>query len=310
MKTASAGLIALLAGSNQFLMADLVTITLKSTYVIRITSADVDIVSDGHVFSPGGRYTNSGGSVIAGGGRLLMQRGRLRTTKGLEVDTLDMTIFADPTNLMPLIDFINGETFIDAARNGVLDGATVRLERAFLSSWDAAPVGTLVLFSGRVAEIQCSRTAVLMAINSDLELLNIKMPRNIYQPACANTVYDSACGAIKAAFTISGTVEAVNGTRSWFQGGGSGVPDGFFAQGVVTFFGGTNNLISRTVKAHAGLSVRQFQLIEPLPREPQIGDSFSAVAGCDRTAATCAAKFGNLARFRGHPHIPIPEKAL
>ena len=36
----------------------------------------------------------------------------------------------------------------------------------------------------------------------------------------------------------------------------------------------------------------------------QAGDLLRLEAGCDRTAATCKAKFGNFLNFRGFPHIP------
>jgi len=34
------------------------------------------------------------------------------------------------------------------------------------------------------------------------------------------------------------------------------------------------------------------------------GDRFRVVAGCDKTAETCRAKFSNFLNFRGFPHIP------
>ncbi|MFQ8433709.1 phage BR0599 family protein [Amaricoccus sp. W119] len=40
------------------------------------------------------------------------------------------------------------------------------------------------------------------------------------------------------------------------------------------------------------------------------GDGFTLVAGCDKTAATCASKFANIANFRGFPHIPGQDTVL
>ena len=39
-------------------------------------------------------------------------------------------------------------------------------------------------------------------------------------------------------------------------------------------------------------------------RRPAAGDRFRVVAGCDKRAETCRAKFANLLNFRGFPHIP------
>jgi len=42
-----------------------------------------------------------------------------------------------------------------------------------------------------------------------------------------------------------------------------------------------------------------------LPGRPIAGgDGFVARAGCDKRSETCAAKFANIANFRGFPHIP------
>ena len=37
---------------------------------------------------------------------------------------------------------------------------------------------------------------------------------------------------------------------------------------------------------------------------PAVGDSFVIRAGCDKQLATCKAKFGNVANYRGFPFMP------
>jgi hypothetical protein len=39
-------------------------------------------------------------------------------------------------------------------------------------------------------------------------------------------------------------------------------------------------------------------------RIEKAGDTFRVTAGCDRTHATCRAKFRNAVNFRGFPHMP------
>ncbi len=41
----------------------------------------------------------------------------------------------------------------------------------------------------------------------------------------------------------------------------------------------------------------------PFP-EPAPGDAFDAVAGCDKSFATCRDRFGNAVNFRGFPFTP------
>jgi uncharacterized phage protein (TIGR02218 family) len=282
MKTASPALIDLLNGSNQFLMADLFTITLASGAVERYTTADSDITYGGNLFSSRGA---------------LLKRGTVRSVIGLEVDTLDMSVFSDASHLL------DGKPFVSAAMSGSLDGANVLLERAFLSSWAAAPVGTVILFSGRVSDVSGSRTEVKIVVKSDIELLNIKLPRNLYQASCLNTVYDSSCAASKSAKTVAGivtggTTQSITSARSeaarWFE------------QGVLSFTSGANAGVFRTVKSYAGGA---FGFALPLPNIPVSGDTFSVYPGCDKTQATCTSKFNNVIHFRGFPYVPVPETA-
>lgn len=79
---------------------------------------------------------------------------------------------------------------------------------------------------------------------------------------------------------------------------------GTFDQGTITFTGGPCAGLSRTIKAGDGSGLT---LAYALPQAPAIGDPFTAYVGCDKTMATCAGRFNNLAQFRGFPFIPVPE---
>lgn len=47
-----------------------------------------------------------------------------------------------------------------------------------------------------------------MVVKSPLELLNIQMPRNVIQPGCRHTLFDTGCTLSAAAFTTSGACVA------------------------------------------------------------------------------------------------------
>jgi uncharacterized phage protein (TIGR02218 family) len=119
-------------------------------------------------------------------------------------------------------------------------------------------------------------------------------------------LYDGGCGLNKASFTVSGTVTGAG--YPTFTASGLTQPNGYFAQGVVTFNTGLNAGLSRTVKRHSSGG-----LITPytFPHIPQVGDTFSIYPGCDKTTGSqgCA-KFSNIAKFRGFPYVPSPETAL
>ncbi len=42
----------------------------------------------------------------------------------------------------------------------------------------------------------------------------------------------------------------------------------------------------------------------------QAGDAFTIRPGCDKSFATCRAKFDNAVNFRGFPHVPGTDQVL
>jgi uncharacterized phage protein (TIGR02218 family) len=159
-------------------------------------------------------------------------------------------------------------------------------------------------FQGRVADVKCGRFAAKITVNSDLELLNIAMPRNVVQTGCVHTLYDAGCTLLKSSFQVSGSVSSLGSAANKINTGLTQA-DGYFDLGVITFTSGALNGRSFTVKSflHAGGAVTT---IAPLVGVAS-SDTFTIVPGCDKQQATCNAKFSNLAHFRGYPYVPVPE---
>jgi len=264
------------------IIAECFTITLTSGLILTYTSADVPITMNGYTF-----VVNS----------LLIDGLQYKSAIGLDVDSQQITISARVS------DTIGGIPFLHAIRNGLLDGATIKRERAFLSSWDAAPIGSVVLFSGRVATVDnVGRTTATVTVNSELTLLDLNMPRNLYQPHCNHVLYDSGCGLSKAGHGASGTAES--GSTTSYVAWASSLAA--YEQGSVTFTSGSNTGVSVTVK---NADTSGFGLAYPLPAAPAVGDAFTIYQGCDHTLDTCKSRFGNGANFRGFPFVPVPDTA-
>lgn len=285
MKTVSPALRALLA-SDQFTMADLYTFTLAGGGVLRYTDADIDIVADGRLFTSNGpRFDRQG-------------RGRTQWRRGLEVDTLEIEMAPRAT------DLVDGAPFLAALRMGVFDGAEVQLERAFMPSWGDTSAGTVILFIGRVGDVEAGRTSATIHVNSHLELLDIAMPRNLYQPSCVNTLYDSSCTVNRSLFAAESDV--ASGSTPSVILCALAQPAGWFDLGVVEVTSGANAGFNRMVKSYAP---GRLDLVSPFPAAFAAGDRFVAIAGCDKTQNTCQGKFDNLRHFKGFPYIPPPETA-
>ena len=287
MRDASPALAGFLAARRatsdvQMLVADCYTFTLRSGLVLTYTNADVSIALNGFIYAANA---------------VLVDGLQYKTSVGLDVDQQKITLSARAT------DTIGGTAFLIALQAGAFDGCLVRRDRAFLTDWSQAPVGAVTLFQGRVTTIdEVGRTTAEVTVASDLVLLDVQMPRNVYQPTCNHTLYDSGCGLVKNAFGATGTVGPGVTARSipW-----SGASDAY-AQGTLVFTSGANLAVSAGIRS-GGAGV--LTLAAPLRIVPAPGDAFTAYQGCDHTLATCGSKFNNAAHFRGFPFVPVPETA-
>jgi uncharacterized phage protein (TIGR02218 family) len=291
MKPASSALISYLNAARAnpdvaLLMADAFTFTLRSGLVLCYTNADVTFAYNGNTYL---------------GNSILIDGLKYKCTVGLEVDQQQITIAARATDTIT-----SGAPFMQALRDGSFDGAEIVRYRIFFSDRiGGTAIGSVLLFKGRLGVVdEIGRTSAKLTVNSDLVLLDIDMPRNVYQPTCLHTLYDSGCTLVKNAFGASGTVGA-GSTASVICWSGA---NGNFQQGSITFTSGVNAGVTATVgSVSGGASV---SLLYPLESPPAAGDTFTVYYGCDHTPGTCQSRFSNLANFRGFPFVPPPQMAV
>lgn len=337
MKNVPTALAALFASGQPFFMADVVVIwsTLSASYtagspctqnnygapgpiLLAITNAPMDlaILHDAvpasncgflGVYLPQGipplrPYTGSGIYASA----IPMDRTKLSCKVGLDVDNMKVTIYPRPN------DTIFGGSIMSAARGGTFDGSTVEIYRVFWSRSTPVTGGGLVIFCGRMGEIDpIGRSKVTFTVNSYSELFNLDFPTRVYQGFCDFQLYGPGCCVNRAAYTYTGTVSnslwAPNNTA--FCTSGISQPDNYFTQGTFVFESGACNGEAGTVKWW-GQNGGVCQVFTPLPAAPAVGDELTLYAGCDHSYTTCQAKFNNLANFPQCPFIPIPQTML
>ena len=266
---------------------------------LRYTSGDQDITLNGKLFSCGG----------ATGPYFDRQdeRAKVQLKAGMEVDSLVLDIIPGSSQIF-------GAPFLSALLAGILDGAEFMLYRVVmpLGSYGDTRAGANPLFGGRVAEIDFGRSMASIKINSHLELLDIQIPRNLYQPGCVYNLYDTGCGVNPASFQVSGTVAAGSTNSSIFCVHLGSFITGYFDLGKIQFTSGALNGLVSTVKVLSFNSPNdEFQIVGFLPSAPAPGDTFNIFAGCDKTTGTngCT-KFNNLARYRGFPFVPLPSTGV
>lgn len=238
-------------------------------------------------------------------------RGAISQKVGLEVQSLQLSMIPQGDNPAGPIT-IGGAGFLSACRSGALDGARVTMSKIFLSSWADTSPGAISWYQGRVNEVRAGRLYADITVNSDLEILNVAMPRNIIQTGCLHTLYDAGCTLLKSTFQVSG---ATTGTPTVLSFNTNLTQaDDYFSLGTLKFTSGPNNGIERVVKRflHASGAV---SFIAPFPSAPGSGDTFTIAPGCLKTQAACSQTnsalgpaFNNVAlHFRGYPYVPVPE---
>lgn len=286
MKNISSPLLALLNSKAPLYYVDLYTVTLQDGATYRYTSGDRAVSFGGNTWVVGPLFYRSMVSIVA----------------GAEVSTMSVDVTDTQSGVviagLPLIKFV---------ASGGLDGAVFNVERGFAASpTDAALTGTILMYVGRVADVQTDRNYATVRMKSPTELLDAKVPANLYQPGCHNTLYDNACGLSASSFSDVGTVVA-GSTRTLIKTDLVSPAASRYSLGVLRWITGNNAGRTYTVKSQSDSDVL---LISPVVAVPSVGDQFSISAGCDKTRARCINVFDNLPRFRGHPYIPVPETII
>lgn len=285
MKPASPALVALLNSATEFLMADLLTLTLQggAQYLYSAAATAITDTATGRIFALGPKF----------------ERSQTKIQVGTQVDELEVKLYPEPS------DLLGGTPWLEAAWTGELDGAALTLERAFMPSWGVTTSGTVVLFSGRVSDIEASRTMLDLKCRSHLELLNIQMPRRLFQPSCNHVFGDAMCAFDRASLAVD-FAAAAGSTPTVIAGAPiSATP---FTQGTISGLSGANTGATRTIAAFTlGQSVQvKLAFLAPIAA----GDRFRLLPGCDRTLATCTNVFANQDHFGGCPFVPTPENAV
>ena len=308
MKTADAATLSILA-AGQYAVIECFQIYLPhSGNSYYFTSWDVPVSRGGITYQTG----------------LTIKRGPVIQKVGLEVQTCDLEISPQPDNPAGAI-LIDGFPFLVACRNGELDAARFTMSKLFLNNAVAQNPALVPWFQGRINQVDAGRVTAKITVASNLELLNVSMPRNVFQVGCLHQLYDTGCQVRKSDFTTTGTVTGAQSptiftiTSTVTSGnfsGGKPITDHAFDLGIITMTSGVNNGDSRVVKTSL-LSSGQISVIFPWPAAATVGDTFTVSAGCDKLQSTCTNKFqdpanpanptGNLRHFRGYPFIPQPE---
>lgn len=183
---------------------------------------------------------------------------------------------------------------------GVYDAARVEV---FDVDWSDPSIRHLL---GRYTIGEVERGS--LGFRAELRSLSASLDRStgrVHTSLCdVRRLGDSRCGVSLSPWRAPATVTGASGTELVVSGVAE-FPGGFFDRGTVRWEAGANAGAEADIRVSLNASgIVTVSLWREPVSPPQPGDALTLFAGCDRTAATCRNRFGNLANFRGFPHMP------
>ncbi|MCX7888571.1 MAG: DUF2163 domain-containing protein [Rhodobacteraceae bacterium] len=220
----------------------------------------------------------------------------------------DLAPFAATTGLAPDLGELAGALRSDALTEADLaagrwGGAEVRV---WLVNWADTGQRSLV-FRGRIGEVRRAGQGFAAELRGLGDILNRPTGR-VFQRDCSAVLGDARCGIDldMPQHWREGTVIQQEEGRVFVLGDVPDPAERWFERGVMKLLDGPGAGLSASVKGDRFVAGggRRIELWEPVAAVVPPGARVRLVAGCDRRAGTCRAKFGNLANFRGFPDIP------
>ena len=233
---------------------------------IGLTSHDRDLTIDGFVYRAAPGMTPSA----------------IRRSADLEADTMDVS--------------------------GALGGAAIAEADLIAGRWDGARVvvcavdwdsRTVIaeLGEGRIGQVELrdgSFTAELAGIGALLD----RPVCEATSPECRAELGDARCRVAMAGrrrlvrVTASlDTVLTVDATEPSANA---------YGNGLLRWIGGGNSGLESAIAASDGATVT----LRAPPRFEAVGALVELIEGCDKSIATCSARFANAVNFRGEPYLP------
>jgi uncharacterized phage protein (TIGR02218 family) len=195
----------------------------------------------------------------------------------------------------------------DALLSGLYDGASVEI---WLVDWTSVE-DRVLLDVATIGEVTRSEFSFSAELRSSAHYFD--QQRGVaFQRACSADLGDPQCkfNIATPGFSTRGAV--VSSADELIVADLNGVFEtGFFGEGRLIFSSGANAGARVSIKSHSQSGLRaSFTGWTRFGGAISVGDSFTVVAGCDKSPDACRSKFNNLINFRGFPHMPGNDRVI
>jgi len=170
--------------------------------------------------------------------------------------------------------------------------------RAVLSAvdWSTPELPAIALLQGGIGEVQTQDDGFTADLNGSAAVLDGPIcPAT--SPQCRAEFGDKACGVdLRGRTRTASVVSSANGELTLDQSFGDEI-----LLGRLRYLSGENAGLTTVIIGVIGNQVR----VRDLPRAAiEDGCRVELREGCDKTFATCCARFANAENFRGEPYLP------
>lgn len=255
-----------------WLEGELTTVTLcwrverRDGVAIGLTAHDRDLRIDGLIYRAAPGMTPSAVSRSA----------------ALDADSMDVT------------GALTGDAISEAdLLAGRWDGARVSV---FATDW-TNPVEQISLGEGTIGAVETRGGA----LTAELRGVAARLERPVVEetsPECRAELGDARCRVAMAGRRRFAVVTAAAGMVLTLDA--SEPVANAYGGGRLRWFGGSNSGLEDAIASSHGATVT----LRRAPRFEGIGARVELIEGCDKSLATCAARFGNALNFRGEPYLP------
>jgi uncharacterized phage protein (TIGR02218 family) len=205
-------------------------------------------------------------------------------TDGFEIDRLDVAgaLTSDAITA-------------DDLAAGRWDGAELTI---FLADWEDLEAPTIRIARGELGDVSSHGHG----FEAELRGPTARLERPVTEqtsPECRAMLGDKRCRVDMAGRTrLTRIVAVATETELTVESAAAGDA---YTYGRLRWIGGRNGGLESAIASSAGLSLR----LREAPHFPiAVGDLVELVEGCDKSLATCSARFANAVNFRGEPHLP------
>ena len=157
-----------------------------------------------------------------------------------------------------------------------------------------------IVFKGRIINVAWNLTNAVVNCESSSQAIKRMGLRRHYQYGCPHMLYGGECRVDREQYVTIDQATNVTGSSLDLLSV-AGRADNYFAGGYIEYTHVELQTVERiAVSASSGITLTLFSF----PIGLEAGMDVRAYAGCDRTIATCSAKFNNTENYGGTPFIP------